>query len=294
MGFQNLSAEMLTTFVAISDAGSISKASEALFVDQSSISRRIRQLELELNVTLFERSSKGVKLTSSGTIFYEFAQKFIVDLSILSEKLDPTAGGLESIRIGTFDSITSSIYPHFFGNEIQHLKQVLISNDTSRLIESYNDRLLDAIIVDTDFESEIISPANRVSLFSEPYYVVYSLQNKNEILFENSIISAEMLKKMEIFLYPSTCPIHRKIVSSYKNMQLPVIHQLEFSSSSISFVMHTAMVTILPKSVAINYVTRNMSKLGMRQLESKFDRYISLFTRNDSIQDLLLEAGLAI
>lgn len=293
MNYQSLSVNMFKTFVIISESGSITKASEKLYTDQSSISRRLRQLESELEVTLFVRSSKGVKLTKAGKIFYKFSQKFLQELSLLSEQLCP-ADSLETIRIGTFDSITSMIYPHFFGKEIQRLKKVMISNDTSQLISSYNNQALDAIIIDSDFENEISEPAEQLSLFSEPYYVIYSLDNTNKYLAENSIISADMLKTMEMFLYPSTCPIHRKIVSAYENDTLPVIHQLEFSSSAVSFVMQSEMVTVLPKSIAANYVTKCVAKLGMRQLEAKFDRHISLFARNENIYNLLLEAGLVM
>lgn len=291
MNYKNLTVEMLSTFLTISDLGSISKASDELYIDQSSISRRIRQLENELNTTLFTRSNKGVELTESGKILFDFSKKLSFDLSVLSQRLSPTDTNLKALRIGTFDSIISHAYPEFFGREFLHLKQLLISNDTSKLIEAYNNRSLDAIIVDTDFEDEILL-SQRISLFSEPHYVLYSINNPNNVFLENTIITGEMLKNMEIFLYPSTCPIHRKIISAYKNDSLPSIHQLEFSSSSISFVMQTNAVTILPKSVAITYVTKNVSKLGMRQLEAKFDRYISLFAQDKNIINVLLDEGL--
>ncbi|MDR0200180.1 MAG: LysR family transcriptional regulator [Streptococcaceae bacterium] len=293
MEFQNLTVNMLTTFLTINETGSISKASEVLYVDQSSISRRIRQLEDELKVTLFERSSKGVELTHSGKVLQNFAKRFLLDLKQLSQQLSSEEIKLENTRIGTYDSITSNIYPRFFGKQLKNFQEVLISNDTSKLITNFNDGNLDAIIVDGEFEGEIISSANNISLFTEPYYVVYSLMNSNQELINRSKITVDLLKKFEIFLYPATCPIHRKVVATYQNVPLSNIHQIEFSESAISLVLHSEMVTILPKSVAINYVTKNVSKLGMKQLEHKFDRHISLFAKNEQIINLLIEEGLS-
>src|SRR5258705_10812429 len=53
--------------VAAAHYGSFRRAAEALGVKQSSLSRRIRQMEDRLGVAVFERSSSGVRLTTAGT-----------------------------------------------------------------------------------------------------------------------------------------------------------------------------------------------------------------------------------
>lgn len=53
--------------VAAAHYGSFRRAAEALGVKQSSLSRRIRQMEDRLGVAVFERSSSGVRLTAAGT-----------------------------------------------------------------------------------------------------------------------------------------------------------------------------------------------------------------------------------
>ncbi|AGB43417.1 transcriptional regulator [Mesorhizobium australicum WSM2073] len=53
--------------VAAAHYGSFRRAAEALGVKQSSLSRRIRQMEDRLGVAVFERSSSGVRLTDAGT-----------------------------------------------------------------------------------------------------------------------------------------------------------------------------------------------------------------------------------
>lgn len=57
---------LLQSFLETADAGAITPAARHLFVTQPALSRRLRQLEDELGVTLFERSARGVTLTEEG------------------------------------------------------------------------------------------------------------------------------------------------------------------------------------------------------------------------------------
>lgn len=58
-------------FVAIYEAGSVTKAAARLLVAQSALSQQLAHLEQELGVPLFVRSPQGVAATEFGRIFYE-------------------------------------------------------------------------------------------------------------------------------------------------------------------------------------------------------------------------------
>lgn len=59
----------LEYFLTVAEQGNITKASEILFVSQSTISKSLKQLEDEVKTTLFERSNEGVQLTYMGQQF---------------------------------------------------------------------------------------------------------------------------------------------------------------------------------------------------------------------------------
>jgi len=63
----------LNTFVKIADEGSLTRAAELLFTSQPAISAQIKALEEELGVALFERSSRGMRLTAKGRLLYQQA-----------------------------------------------------------------------------------------------------------------------------------------------------------------------------------------------------------------------------
>ena len=56
----------LAIFAAAAQAGGMTKAAETLNTVQSNVTQRIRRLEAELGVPLFNRHSRGVTLTSAG------------------------------------------------------------------------------------------------------------------------------------------------------------------------------------------------------------------------------------
>lgn len=64
----------------IAKCGSINKAAKNLFLSQTAVSSSVKQLEKELNITLFSTSSKGVEFTPEGKEFVSYA------VSLLSQK----------------------------------------------------------------------------------------------------------------------------------------------------------------------------------------------------------------
>ncbi|WP_213533975.1 LysR family transcriptional regulator [Lactococcus nasutitermitis] len=289
MNLRGVSVDSLQNFIAVADNGSISRAAEKLYVDQSSISRRIRALENDLDSQLFERSSRGVVLTASGEMLYIFAENFLTDLSKLTENLT-SKKELAGLKIGTYDSVASTIYSDFFVREMSHLQEVFVVNDTAKLTEAFNERL-DALIADHELAEQLSGNMLELSLFDEDFCMVYARAYHD--FTENTVLSALDLQDFELLLHLTTCPIHQKISQAYRELAepLPKIHEVESATSNVAFVENSEMVTILPRSVAESFVARN-EKLSLVPLESRFDRHISLFARSQEIIERLNVAGL--
>ena len=63
--------------VEVAHEGSINKAAEKLYVGQPNLSRAIKELEASLGVKIFERSAKGMGLTSDGETFIRYAKTIL-------------------------------------------------------------------------------------------------------------------------------------------------------------------------------------------------------------------------
>jgi DNA-binding transcriptional LysR family regulator len=69
--------DQLHTFLEIVRLKSFSKAAQTCFRTQPAISAQVRQLEQELNTTLFDRLGTRIALTTSGKIFAEYAEQIL-------------------------------------------------------------------------------------------------------------------------------------------------------------------------------------------------------------------------
>jgi DNA-binding transcriptional LysR family regulator len=88
--------------------GSIRKASEALQVAPSSVSRSIAVLEREMGTTLLARSATGVSLTHAGTLVAEYARAVLQDYDSLRTDLDDMRGTQRRLlKIALVESVAS-------------------------------------------------------------------------------------------------------------------------------------------------------------------------------------------
>ena len=67
----------LQTFLAVAKLGSFTKAAEQNFISPTAVMKQINKLESELDCTLLERSSAGIRLKPEGEVFLTYAQQLI-------------------------------------------------------------------------------------------------------------------------------------------------------------------------------------------------------------------------
>jgi len=81
-------------FLAVANTGSLSAASEQLFVAVSAISRQIQRLENQVGVPLFARHARGMVLNEAGEIFAHHVRKNLLDMEYALAEIK----GLKAVR----------------------------------------------------------------------------------------------------------------------------------------------------------------------------------------------------
>lgn len=108
----------LRYFVAVVDAGGVSKAAARLRLTQPALGRQVRDLERELGIRLFDRIGRRMQLTAEGEDVLARCRGLLTDAESLVERSRALAGGATGVlRIGatpqTLESVIARFMPRF-------------------------------------------------------------------------------------------------------------------------------------------------------------------------------------
>ena len=85
--------------VEVAKAGSLNKASEVLFIAVPNISRSIKELEADLGITIFDRTTKGMCLTPEGEEFMNFAKGILNQIESVEKYYRTGASNIQKFSI---------------------------------------------------------------------------------------------------------------------------------------------------------------------------------------------------
>lgn len=102
----------LRSFVAVAEERHFGRAAERLHIAQPPLSQQIRALERELGVTLLERTTRRVELTTAGAAYLEHARSILRRLDDAADEARLVASGsLGRLTLGCVGSVTYSLLP---------------------------------------------------------------------------------------------------------------------------------------------------------------------------------------
>ncbi|TDK32349.1 LysR family transcriptional regulator [Rhizobium deserti] len=151
------------SFVVLASELNFSRAARRLNMTQPPLSRQIKLLEQELDVTLFDRSSRRVALTPAGLAFLFEAQKLLqqADAAVTATR-HAARGSAGSIRIAFVGAATYSFLPAFIIRARAAAPQVeleLAQMETAEQLKAINDGQ-----IDLGFSRPLIGPHHLDSL----------------------------------------------------------------------------------------------------------------------------------
>ena len=146
----NINFELYKIFYVVANNNSISKGAEVLMISQPAVTQSIKNLENQLNTTLFIRTKKGIVLTPEGKELYNYIKEgmyyFINGTNKLEELKNLETG---SIKIGASTTITENIlmpYIESFTKSYPNIDIIIKNELTDNLIKELNNGNLDIVI----------------------------------------------------------------------------------------------------------------------------------------------------
>lgn len=102
----------LRCFIAVAEELHFARAAEKLHIEQSPLSRAIKELEEDLGVRLFERTTRSTRLTHAGHVFLEHVPRVFAALSQARDSVKAIAAGYHGqLRIGVISVSVQELPP---------------------------------------------------------------------------------------------------------------------------------------------------------------------------------------
>lgn len=81
-----MTLQQLKYVITVAETGNITEAAKKHFISQPSLTNAIRELEHEMQITIFNRTNKGVTVSNEGDLFLSYARQVLEQTSLLEEK----------------------------------------------------------------------------------------------------------------------------------------------------------------------------------------------------------------
>jgi DNA-binding transcriptional LysR family regulator len=201
----------LRCFLAVAEELHFARAAERLHIEQSPLSRTIKELEEELGVVLFARTTRSTKLTRAGKLFLEHVPRVFTALQQARDSVKAAANGFHGqLRIALSDGIMPSRLPTLLALCRQEEPEVEIRLSEvvlSQQIKGLHDDLYDVGFAQSDEVGDgiVASP-----VWSDALMV--AVPARHPLLTHKRIPLEELLRYPLVLCDPQVCEGHARQV----------------------------------------------------------------------------------
>ena len=201
----------LRCFLAVAEELHFARAAERLHIEQSPLSRAIKELEEELGVVLFARTTRSTRLTRAGTLFLEHVRRVFAALEQARESVKAAANGFHGqLRVALSDGITPSRLPTLLALcrlEEPEVEIRFFEVPLSQQIKGLHDDLYDVGFAQSDEVGDgiVAMPAWRDTR-------IVAVPARHPLLAYKRIPLEELLRYPLVLCDPQVCEGHAKFV----------------------------------------------------------------------------------
>lgn len=224
--------ELYHIFYIVAETGSITKASEKLFISQPAVTKQIKNLENNLGCELFIRTPRGMILNEIGKSIYSDIKQAMICIENAEEKINKQSNLKEGkIKIGISTSLAKNYlikYIDLFHSNYPNIQIEINTDPTTVLLEKLKYGLIDFIIakkpiqIDKDITYHLLGEIKEI-LVAGPIY--YNLQNRK--------VSLSELENYPILLPKTPASTRAEFDAFCKENNLVLKSSMEIASSNL-------------------------------------------------------------
>ena len=235
-------------FVAVADAGSLTVAADRmLHTSQPSLSRQIRDLEVEVGAQLLTRRARGIELTPAGRAFLDHARSVLLQVAAATEAARRVSHPAKPrFTMGFLTGHELTWMPEalrILRDELPNIDVVISSQYSPLLADGLSKGKIDAAVLRR--ERGLPELAFRV-LVKEPLVVILPADHRLAAL---EAISPRDLLGQTFVAVSNTAPVLRAVVESYlkrSGVKITPDHEADHLSMGMSLIASTRGVGLLP------------------------------------------------
>ncbi|WP_101875672.1 LysR family transcriptional regulator [Lachnoclostridium edouardi] len=253
-----MNTQQLECFLHVADKLNFTKAAEELYISTPAVTHHIKNLEEELNTTLFIRTPKMVKLTETGKLFYSEAKSILEKIALAEKKIKKLASQkLAVLRIGC----SSQSELDFLENALTRIREEfpavypqIIVQDYFALKSLFDNNHLDVLIGTREMVAEahnyIFKKAVNISSFA-------IVSPKSPLAEKNQISYKDLFNITLITMHPRCIPFQygnklQEFITLHGQKHLQIL--CENDQSAILFAKCNYGVAILPEIYIPSYI----------------------------------------
>jgi len=239
----------IQSFINVADNKSFTKAAEHSYLSQPSLSKAVRKLEKTLQIELFDRSTRHLRLTDAGKIVYKQSQKALSslnDIPMLLDELRDIATG--EIKIGIPPLIGTLFFPEIagvFNKRYPNVRLTLVEQG-AKVIE----QLVEEGQIDVGL---IVLPADETVFHTYPFitdeFVLYV--HRDHPLARQHTVALSGLQDEKFILFSEDFSLHTYIIDACREAGFNPAVAYESSQWDLIIELVAAKlgITLLPKAI---------------------------------------------
>jgi LysR family hca operon transcriptional activator len=273
----------LRYFVAVAEAGSLTLAAEErLHTAQPSLSRQIRDLELEVGTPLMVRRARGIELTAAGRAFLDHARLALSQVEAAGEAARRAAHPAKtSFVVGFLTGFELAWLPEavrILRDELPNIDVIISSQTSPQLAADLLRGKIDVAFLRP--EAEMPDLAFKV-LTTEPLVAV--LPRTHRLAARKSIRLGDMTGETYVGI-SGTAPVLRAIIDEHlRKSGVPITpdHEADNLAMAISLVASTRGVALLPL-YALDFLPPSLTSRPLREKAPTIDLVLGYRRANTS------------
>jgi DNA-binding transcriptional LysR family regulator len=262
----------LRMFEAVARLGTMKRAAEELNTVQSNVTARIRALEDDLGMSLFQRHARGITTTQAGQRMLPFAARLIKLMADARAAAQDDGQPNGPLQIGSMETTTAfRLAPLLsrFTLEYPEVQLLVATGTTSQLVSDVLEYKLDGAFVGGPVDHPDL---DRQTIFEEELVLVTA----------PSIATPKSLKsngRLKTIVFRSGCSYRQRLENLMASMGIPNTKPLELGSldAIIACVGAGVGVTLLPRGVVASAAKEG--RVSVHKLSAEHAHTDTIFIR---------------